>query len=128
MQTVKSTALAIWVALVSVSALAADRIEGRVEAGSAPISGADVTLWLAGPGAPQKLAEANTTDDGSYDLAFAEGRDDAGVRKLREAIGPAQSITTVANLTDASDCRTVRPGLSQLLLVAGRAEVRVWTN
>lgn len=86
----KRAGLAISVALMSISALAADRIEGRVEANGAPISGADVTLWLAGPGAPQKLATAKTRGDGSYDVAIAEGRNDAGVLYLIAAGGAAK--------------------------------------
>ncbi len=107
MQTAKCAALAISVALMSGSAFAADRIEGRVEAGGAPISGADVTVWLAGPGAPQKLAEAKTHDDGSYDLALADRRGDAGVvyliaaggkAKLTSGKGPNPAITLMATL------------------------------
>ena len=55
-----ATAIALAAVLMSVSAYAADRIEGRVEAGGAAIAGAEVTLWLAGPGAPEKFAEAKT--------------------------------------------------------------------
>ena len=107
MQTVKCAALAISVALMSVSALAADRIDGRVEANGAPISGADVTLWLAGPGAPRKVAEAKTNDEGSFDLAFANGRGDAGVlyliaaggeSKLTAGKGPNPATTLMATL------------------------------
>lgn len=107
MQTVKCAALTISVALMSVSSFAADRIEGRVKAGGAAISGADVTLWLAGPGVPQKLAEAKTNDDGSYDLLLADGKGDAGVlyliaaggeSKLTSGKGPNPAITLMATL------------------------------
>lgn len=107
MLTLKCVALTFSAALMSVSAFAADRIEGRVEANGAPISGADVTLWLAGQGTPQKLAEAKTNDDGSYDLALASGRDDAGVLyliaaggevKLTSSKGPNPAITLMATL------------------------------
>jgi streptogramin lyase len=106
-QTVKYTALAISVALMSVSAFAADRIEGRVESGGAPISGADVTAWLAGAGAPKKLAEAKTNEDGSYDLALASGSGDAGMlyliatggeSKLKSGKGSNPAITLMATL------------------------------
>lgn len=89
---------------MSVSAFAADRIEGRVEVGGAAISGAGVTLWLAGSGVPQKLAEAKTNDDGRYDLALAEGRRDTGVLYLIAAGGnvpgkePNPAITLMATL------------------------------
>ncbi|WP_340108680.1 hypothetical protein [Pikeienuella sp. HZG-20] len=106
MQTVKCAALAVSAALMSLSASAADRIQGRVEAGGAPISGADVTLWLAGPGAPQKLAEAKTDADGGYDLALA-GDGGGGVlyliakggeAKLAASKGPNSAITLMATL------------------------------
>jgi len=79
---VKRVALSIAVVLISVSAYAKERIHGRVEAGGAPIAGADVTAWLAGPGAPQKLGETRTDDEGFYDLPVAGGRDDDGVLYL----------------------------------------------
>jgi hypothetical protein len=53
---------------MSVSAFAADRIEGRVEGGGRPVAKADVTPWVTGTGAPQKLAETQTRDDGSFDF------------------------------------------------------------
>ena len=49
-----------------------------------------MTLWLAGPGAPQKLATAKTRGDGSYGVAIAEGRNDAGVLYLIAAGGAAK--------------------------------------
>ena len=58
-------------AYMSVSAAADDRIEGRVDVGGAPISGAEVTAWLAGPGAPRKLVAATTDADGAYELTIA---------------------------------------------------------
>jgi hypothetical protein len=44
--------------------IAADHIEGQVEGGGGPIAMADVTLWVAGSGAPRKLAETRTKDEG----------------------------------------------------------------
>jgi hypothetical protein len=79
LQTVKCAALFLTVVLMSVSTSAADRIEGRVEGGGGPIAKADVTLWAAGPGAPQKLAETQTGDGGSFDLTIAVETDGAGV-------------------------------------------------
>src|SRR5271167_1680918 len=59
-----------------------DNIGGKVEGSSGPIAKATVTLWAAGPGAPQKLAETQTNDDGSFDLKNAGRKDDAGVLYL----------------------------------------------
>src|SRR5271168_4029638 len=56
-------------------------IGGKVEGGGSPIANATVTLWAAGPRAPQKLAETQTKDDGSFDLS-AGRNDDAGVLYL----------------------------------------------
>jgi streptogramin lyase len=58
------------------------RIEGQVRAGGGPVAKATVTLWAAGPGAPQKLAETQTKDDGGFDLESAGAEDDAGVLYL----------------------------------------------
>src|SRR5271168_2882498 len=74
----------ILLALTTISAQAQqiaaspDNIGGKVEGGGGPIAKATVTLWVAGPGAPQKLAETQTKDDGSFDLASAGATDNAG--------------------------------------------------
>ncbi|MGE0851005.1 MAG: hypothetical protein AB7O44_15485 [Hyphomicrobiaceae bacterium] len=84
-----------------------DNIAGKVEGGGGPIVKATVTLWAAGPGAPQKLAEAQTRGDGSFDLASAGGRGDAGVLyliakggepKVGGDKGPNPAITLMATL------------------------------
>lgn len=90
-RTAKCAALAIVVALLSAPAYAQDRIEGRVEAGGNPIAGADVTAWLSGSGAPQKLVETKTNDDGTYALTLASGRDDDGVVYLIAKGGEAKA-------------------------------------
>ncbi|WP_139840134.1 hypothetical protein [Pseudoruegeria sp. SK021] len=90
-RTVTGAAFAISFSLISLPALAADRISGRVESGGGPISGADVTLWLAGPDAPRKLAEATTKDDGSYDMVRADGTTDTGVLYLTAAGGQVKT-------------------------------------
>jgi hypothetical protein len=84
-QTVKRVAISFAIALISVSVIAADRIEGRVEGGGQPIAKSDVTLGVAGPGTPQKLAETKTRDDGSFDLRIAGERDGVGVLYLQPA-------------------------------------------
>jgi len=74
--------LGVIIALKSVSALAADRIEGQVEGGGQPVAKSQVTLWLAGPGAPRKLASTATKSDGSFTLQSAGKKGDAGVLYL----------------------------------------------
>ena len=59
-----------------------ENIGGKVEGGGGPIVKATVTLWAAGPGTPQKIAETQTKDDGSFELASAGGKADAGVLYL----------------------------------------------
>src|ERR1700690_2492874 len=76
-------ALTITGAQAQQAAASPDNIGGKVEGGGGPIANATVTLWAAGPGEPQKLAETQTKDDGSFDLARAsEKNDDAGVLYL----------------------------------------------
>jgi len=72
--------------LMGVPAFASISVEGRVEAGNAPIAGADVSLWLATPGAPRTLATAKTTDDGSFALSMADQAGKDGVLYLVAAL------------------------------------------
>lgn len=81
-QTLIGVVVTLAIAHMPVSSFAADRIEGRVEGGGEPVAKADVTLWVAGSGAPQKLAETQTKDDGSFDLRMAGERDGTGVLYL----------------------------------------------
>jgi hypothetical protein len=107
LRTVKRAALFSIVALASVPASAADRIEGRVEGGGAPIANARVTLWMAGPGDPQKLANTRTTGGGGFALTVPDGRDGAGVlyliaeggeSKAQAGNAPNPAITLMATL------------------------------
>ncbi|MCB1494823.1 MAG: hypothetical protein KDJ86_03475 [Bauldia sp.] len=75
-------ALSSILALASLPALAAGRIEGLVEGGGGPIAGADVILRAAGAEAPRKLAEAKTGDDGRFELTIADGEEGDGVLYL----------------------------------------------
>ncbi|MGB0132361.1 hypothetical protein [Dokdonella sp.] len=106
-QSTKGAALAILAALLPVSAFATNRVEGRVEAAGSPVSGAGVTLWLAGQGSPEKISETTTNNEGRYDLAIAKGRDSSGVyyliaasgeSTLRPGKGPNPAITLMATL------------------------------
>jgi len=77
--------------LMGVPAFASISVEGRVEAGNAPIAGADVSLWLATPGAPRTLATAKTTDDGSFALSMADQAGKDGVLYLVAEGGVAKA-------------------------------------
>jgi hypothetical protein len=107
LRTLKWATLLSTVALMSASASAADHIEGRVEGGGVPIAGGKVTLWMAGPGVPQKLADTRTTDRGGFDLRVPDGNDGAGVlyliaeggqSKAQVGSGPNPAITLMATL------------------------------
>jgi len=90
-QTVICVATSLAATLLSVSAFAADYIEGRVEGGGQPVARADVTLWMAGPGAPRKLAETRTRDDGGFDLRIAREGVGEGVLYLIAEGGAAKT-------------------------------------
>jgi hypothetical protein len=100
-QTVKCLAKSLAVALLSFSAFALDCIESRVEGGSQPVARAEVTLWLAGPGAPQMLAETKTRDDGQFELEFAGDSDGVGMFYLT-ARGANSAIALMSTLGTAS--------------------------
>jgi len=123
-RTTKRAVLFLTLALMPVSIFAETRIEGRVEGSGAPIARADVTLWLAGPGAPRKLGEARTKDDGSFALRIAAGNGGVGVRyliakggvaKAGSANGPNPAITLMATLDTAPPQRVT---INELTTVA----------
>ena len=80
-------------AFVAVSIFAADRIEGRVEGGGQSIARANVSLWLTGSDAPQKLAETKTNNDGRFDLTIGSENDPGGVLYLIARGGEAKAGT-----------------------------------
>ncbi len=47
-------------------AATADSLDGRVLGGGQPVGGSTVTLWAAGSGAPQQIAQARTDADGHF--------------------------------------------------------------
>jgi 5-hydroxyisourate hydrolase-like protein (transthyretin family) len=89
LRTVGPAALFSFAALTSVSASAADRIDGRVEGGGGPVANAAVTLWVVGTSAPRKLAETQTVDDGRFDVTVANREGSAGVLCLVAKDGDA---------------------------------------
>ena len=56
------------------SPAAAEALDGQVLAGGQPVAGSNVTLWAAGAGAPQQLAEARTDADGYFAFASIAAR------------------------------------------------------
>ncbi|HKM89070.1 MAG TPA: hypothetical protein VJX29_00535, partial [Candidatus Acidoferrales bacterium] len=67
-------ALAIATMLLAGSAFAADHFGGQVLGGGAPIGKSTVTLWEASAGAPRKLAETKTNEDGRFEIRTSEAR------------------------------------------------------
>src|SRR5215467_8175540 len=58
---------------VPVATLSVSALSGRVTGARTPIVGATVTLWAAGPGAPQQIAQARTDADGHFSMGSAHG-------------------------------------------------------
>lgn len=104
---------------ISASASAMDRIEGSVVGGGGPIAMADVTVWVAGPGTPQKLAETQSKDNGSFGLTIAGNKDSEGVLYII-ARAPNPSITMMATLGTIPKQRIT---INELTTVAS-----VWTG
>jgi hypothetical protein len=67
--------VAISALLFSVSAFAADTIDGAVMGAGSPIAKSTVTLWSAGADRPQKLAQAQTDDAGKFSLGLTSPTD-----------------------------------------------------
>ena len=55
--------------LWSMHTAAADEINGRVLGAGAPVVGSTVTLWAAGTGAPQQLAQVQSDSDGRFTIS-----------------------------------------------------------
>jgi hypothetical protein len=70
-------------------AIAADRIEGRVLGGGAPIAGSSVTLWEAGSGEPRRVATAHSSDDGRFEFGAADTNADASLYIVASGGTPA---------------------------------------
>jgi streptogramin lyase len=115
--------------LGSASGAAAYLIQGRVEGGGGPIAKATVTLWAAGPNAPQKLAETQTKGDGRFALSSGGGKAADGVfyliskggePKADGGKGPNPAIVLMATLGNTPPKRVT---INELTTVAS-----VWTG
>lgn len=77
---------------------AAEQVAGIVAAGGRPIAGSSVTLWAAGPGAPARLAETRTADDGAFRVEFDARKTGGGVLYLIARGGePKAGMSRAAN-------------------------------
>ena len=86
-------------------AFAVHRIEGRVVGGGGSIGNAEVTLWETTSGAPQRITETRTSDDGSFELSITGENTEAGVYYLiakggvaKEGAEPNPAITLMTTL------------------------------
>jgi hypothetical protein len=61
--------------LLAVLASAVDSIQGRVLGGGAPIASSTVTLWAEGADAPKQLAQAQTGNDGRFEVRVSASED-----------------------------------------------------
>ena len=57
---------------LAVNPAAAEALDGQVLVGGKPVANSTVTLWAAGSGAPQQLAQARTDADGRFVFASAD--------------------------------------------------------
>jgi len=83
-------------AVLLAQAAGAQQIQGKVAGGGGPIAGSTVTLWAAGAGAPAKLAETSSADDGAFRLQFDPQRAGGGVLYLSARGGDAKAARSRA--------------------------------
>src|SRR5271165_1819387 len=107
---------------------AAVRIEGQVQAGGGPVANSTVTLWAGSAGDPRQLAQAKTSDDGSFSLSADETPAPGmslylvamgGVASVNRAGGDNPALAFLAVLGSAPAPVTV----NEMTTVAS-----VWTN
>lgn len=78
-------------------AQASRQIAGSVQAAGKPIAGASVTLYAAGTGAPTKLAEGKTDDNGAFSLNAGQSSSDSTLYLVAKGGQPAASTTSDDN-------------------------------
>jgi hypothetical protein len=110
-------------------ALADVRIEGRVQAGGAPVANSTVTLWAAGAGEPKQVAQTTSNSDGRFELNSQEanGQDislyviaKGGVAAVNKVSGNNPAVALLSVLGNAPPSRVV---INEMTTVAS-----VWTN
>jgi len=107
---------------------AAVRINGQVQAGGGAVANSTVTLWAGSAGDPRQLAQAKTSDDGSFSLSADETPAPGmslylvamgGVASVNRAGGDNPALAFLAVLGSAPAPVTV----NEMTTVAS-----VWTN
>ena len=84
--------------LANISALAAE-LSGTVQGAKQPIAGSTVTLFAAGTGAPQQLAQGKSDDSGAFALSYADAPADSVLYVV--AKGGTPKAATGEGATDA---------------------------
>src|SRR6516162_2894715 len=106
-----------WIVALALSALLsahafADRINGQVLGAGAPIVGSTVTMWAAGTGVPQQLAQTQTGADGGFVLD-ADGK------------GAILYLVAKGGRPDASKVSGENPALALMAVLGSRPPGKV---
>jgi len=99
-------------------ASAADALEGQVLGGGQPVANSTVTLWAAGSGAPQQLAQARTDANGHFAINSVG------------APGPDASLYLIAKGGHSAADKTSgdNPALALMTIVGAKAPAQVTIN
>jgi hypothetical protein len=115
--------------LLAGSTLAADHVSGQVLGAGVPIAQSNVVLWEASAGAPVKLAEAKTSDQGQFEFRSSAARSadsslyvvaTGGVPKAQKDSSDNPAIVLIAVLGDKPPEKVT---INEFTTVAS-----VWTN
>ena len=100
------------------AAYGADPVAGQVLGAGAPIADANVSLWAAGAGSPQQLAQARTGTDGRFSMA------------MPDAAGQASSLVLVARggRPAASKTSADNPRIALMTILGAKAPAQVVIN